>query len=116
MSASLALTVALVAALAIYILWFGYIAVMYLVLLRDQGKLPRRLERVAIPGVVFYWLLDVALNWLVLTFVLLELPRELTVSSRLKRHNNPHGRNWRATVARAIEPYLDPIDPDGDHV
>lgn len=59
--------------------------------------------------------LDFLLNVFVMSVVLLELPREMTVSRRLKRHNRAGG--WRAKIVKKIfEPLLDPFDPSGDHV
>jgi hypothetical protein len=47
--------------------------------------------------------------------VLLELPKETTVTARLKRHHR-ESQGWRLAVVLFIEPILDPFDPSGDHV
>jgi hypothetical protein len=50
----------------------------------------------------------VNVTWL--SCVLLEVPEELTVTSRLKRHYQIAG-TWGRTVAEWFVPYLEPYDP-----
>jgi hypothetical protein len=52
---------------------------------------------------------------MVLTLLLLEWPKEMTVTARLKRHNAT-STGWRKAVAVWFEPLLDPYDPSGDHI
>lgn len=99
-------------------LWVFYLAVMNLKAVRDSvGLHPRALwlgTLVLLEGYVR----DVFVN-LLLTFILFELPRELTVTERLKRHNVPSTTTmgkWRYKVAQWFEPILDPHDPSGNHI
>ncbi len=47
--------------------------------------------------------------------LLAELPRETTVTARLKRHKYATG--WRGRVARWVAAHLlDAFDPDGKHI
>ena len=111
-------TAALVAGLivaAFYLLWAIYLAVMNLARAKDAGTLSRTALILGTPLLLIGFALDVLLNLTAMTLLLLELPRELTVSERLCRHNlGPDG--WRRNVARWAEQLLDPFDPDGNHI
>jgi hypothetical protein len=50
-----------------------------------------------------------------MTVLFLEIPRETTVTARLKRHNRT-GSGWRQRLAAWFEPLIDPYDPSGDHI
>lgn len=55
--------------------------------------------------------LDVALNWVVMTIWFLELPKELLTTSRVKRLKN-HGSGWGKKQATWIcANFLTPFDP-----
>lgn len=101
-----------------YNLWVYYLAVMNLKRVRDTEGLSPQAKWLGM-GVLFEgYLKDVVLNVL-LSVPLLEFPRELTVSARLKRLNVESSTKlgkWRAKVAKWVEPLLDPFDPSGDHI
>ena len=62
------------------------------------------------------WLLNVLLNWTVMTVLFLEFPREPNVSARCLRHFR-HGNGWRQRLAGHIgRVWLDPVDPSGAHI
>lgn len=105
----------LLAFAATYTLWILYLAVMALKRARNENKLSRLAFAFGVPVLKVGLVLDVLVNVLVLTVVLLELPRELLVTSRLKRHNRA-GRGWRQRFAAWCEQFLDPFDPSGDHI
>lgn len=109
----------LVFALAFRYLWVLYLAVMNLKRVKDTQGLNKPSTILGTTVLIEGFLLDAFLNWVPMTFILLELPREATVSARLKRHNKPGtswlGR-WRYKVAQFFEPLLDPYDPSGDHI
>ena len=98
-----------------YVLWILYLAVMNLKRVRDAGKLSKLALALGTPVLFVGYILDAVLNIVVMTVILLELPQELTVSERLKRHNKDTG-GWRKAVALWFEPLLDPFDPSGDHI
>lgn len=98
-----------------YALWVLYLAVMNLSRVKKLGKLSRSAYVLGVPVLVVGLALDFLVNVLVMTVILLELPREATVTSRLKRHNQT-GSGYRKRVAAWFEPILDPFDPSGDHV
>jgi hypothetical protein len=98
-----------------YLLYVFYSAVMNIKRVRDMGKLTTFGKVLGYPTLAIGLVLDLVVNTLVMTFILLELPRELTVTSRLKRHNR-ESTGWRLAVVKFFEPVLDPLDPSGDHI
>ena len=98
-----------------YALWIFYIAVMGLKRARDDKKLTATAKVLGYPVLVVGLILDFFVNVLPMTILLLELPQETTVTSRLKRHNR-ESTGWRKSVALWAEPLLDPFDPSGDHI
>ena len=100
---------------ATYLLWVLYLAVMNLKRARDNKLLSRQAFVLGLPLLKIGLLLDVFVNIAVMTVLLLELPREWLVTTRLKRHNRT-GTGWRQRLAAWFEPLLDPFDPSGDHI
>jgi len=92
-----------------------YLAVMTLKRAKDASQLTRTAMAFGYPVLFVGLVLDFLVNVLVLTVLLAELPREGTVTSRLKRHNAT-STGWRKAVAAWAEPLLDPFDPSGDHI
>ena len=95
-------------------LYVFYAATMNIKRVRNMGKLTKLGMVFGYPTLVIGLVLDLLVNVFVMTFILLELPREFTVTSRLKRHQNSTG--WRLAVVKFFEPVLDPLDPSGDHI
>ena len=57
-----------------------------------------------------------ALNWWSFTVILLELPSERFLSTRLARHVRA-GAGWRYRIAYKLgKTWLDPFDPSGTHI
>lgn len=113
---SQAIILAPVCAIALlYALWVVYLAVMSLKRAKEAGLLTTTTKCFGYPVLFAGLLLDFLANALVLTVLLVELPREGTVTSRLKRHNAT-STGWRKAVAAWAEPLLDPFDPSGDHI
>lgn len=98
-----------------YGLYVFYAAVMNIKRVRDIGKLTKLGMAFGYPTLVVGLVLDLLVNVLVMTIIMIELPRELTVTSRLKRHNR-ESTGYRLAVVKFFEPVLDPLDPSGDHV
>lgn len=109
------LVVLVCSAVAMYVLWILYLAITNLARAKLNGRMTNTALILGVPIAILTIALDVVVNLLVMTFVFLELPKELTVSDRLRRHNKePNG--WRKAIAAWFEPLLDPYDTDGDHV
>ena len=98
-----------------YMLYVFYSAVMNIKRVRDAGKLSWFGKVLGYPTLVIGLVLDLLCNVFVMSVVLLEVPQELTVTSRLKRHNR-ESTGWRLSVVRFFEPVLDPLDPSGSHL
>lgn len=98
-----------------YGLYVFYCAVMNIKRVRDMGKLTKLGMAFGYPTLIIGLVLDLVVNVLVMTIILLEIPREWTVTSRLKRHHR-ESTGWRLAVVKFFEPVLDPLDPSGDHV
>lgn len=101
--------------LCTYALWIFYLAVMNLSRAKKAGKLNSTAIILGTPVLVVGYLLDFLVNVFVMSVILFELPREMTVTARLKRHHLT-STGWRLAVVLWFEPILDPYDPDGDHV
>jgi hypothetical protein len=82
---------------------------------KDAGLLHRKALILGTPVLILGLLVDALVNWCVMTLVLLELPQEVTVTARLKRHNKATG-GWRKKVVGWFRPLLDPFDPSGGHI
>ena len=98
-----------------YALWIFYLAVMNLKIAREANLLTTTAKVFGYPVLFVGYVLDCFVNTTVMTAVLFELPQEMTVTSRLKRHNTT-SRGWRKAVAVWAEPLLDPFDPSGNHI
>jgi hypothetical protein len=104
-----------VSLLITYALYVWYAAVMNIKRVRDMGKLTTLGKVFGYPTLVIGLVLDLLVNVFVMTIILLEVPQEWTVTSRLKRHHK-ESTGWRLAVVKFFEPVLDPLDPSGDHV
>lgn len=101
--------------LLLWALWLFFLAVMSLKRAKDANLLTTTAKCFGYPVLFIGLVLDFLANVLVLTVLLMEIPRECTVTSRLKRHNATSS-GWRKAVAAWAEPLLDPFDPSGDHI
>lgn len=107
-------------AIGLYTLWFFYLAVMSLKRASDAKQLSFGVSLLAVPGVAIAFALDWLANWLLLTPLLLELPRELLVTKRLSRHLQAGDASrlgrWRTWLAKLVcTQLLDKFDPSGQH-
>ena len=98
-----------------YALWVFFLAVMSLARAKRAGQLSTTAKCLGYPVLIVGYVLDCFVNFTVMTILLLEIPQETTVTSRLSRHNK-ESTGWRKAVAAWAEPLLDPYDPSGDHI
>lgn len=101
--------------LLLFQLWVYYLAVMHLKKINDTVGLPKKIKVPAGIALAIGYITDAYLNIVLLTLITLRLPKELTISSRLKRYNKEEG-TWGKKVAQWFEPFLDPFDPRGEHI
>ena len=101
--------------LSTYLLWIFYLAVMNLKRAKEAGKLNKFAAMLGAPVLFVGYVLDFIVNVLVMTVLLVEIPKELTVTSRLSRHIR-ESSGFRLAVASWFIPILDPFDPSGRHI
>ena len=102
-------------ALSPYVLWIFFLAVMNLKRAKQAGQLSSTARFLGTPVLIVGYLLDAFVNIFVMTLLMLELPEELTVTARLKRHIN-YTSGFRHRFALWFQPLLDPYDPSGKHL
>jgi hypothetical protein len=107
--------IALYAVSSLYLLWVMYLAVMSLARARDAGTLSRTALILGYPLFIVGVAFNIAVNWIVLSVVFLELPRETMFTSRVTRHCLG-GKGWRKRIACWIcHDLLDAFDPNRAH-
>ena len=98
-----------------YALWIFFLAVMSLARAKDAGQLTTTAKALGYPVLIVGYVLDCFVNFTVMTVLLLEIPQETTVTSRLSRYLED-GSGWRYKIAAWAAPLLDPYDPSGKHL
>jgi hypothetical protein len=98
-----------------YALWVFFLSVMSLKRAKDAGLLTTTAKVFGYPVLIVGYVLDCFVNFTVMTILLLEIPQETTVTSRLSRHLNECDC-WRKSIALWAAPLLDPYDPSGKHL
>jgi hypothetical protein len=95
--------------------WLLYILVMGLYRAHLQGRLGKVATVLAYPAVLLGYAVDAFSNITLATLFFADLPRELLVTTRLKRYKAIDD-GWRKAAAEWIcTNLLDPFDPSGDH-
>lgn len=101
--------------LAPWVLWTIYASVMRLKQVREAGQLTTAMKVFGYPTLFVGLVLDFLVNVFIGSPLFLELPRELTLSSRLWRLSTT-GSGYRQRVALWLRVnLLDAIDPAGIH-
>jgi len=96
--------------------WLIYTAVMRLKQVKEAGNLTTAQKAFGYPWLLVGYVLDVLTNAIVGSIVLMERPKEWTLSSRLWRLSNDDTAGWRQKVALAVRKgLLDAIDGEGIH-
>lgn len=101
---------------AVYALWILFLAVMNLQRARDSGTLTGVAHALGLPVMYIGLALDFAVNFLVLSVLMAEFPREWLVTARLTRHAHDID-GWRKSMTLWIGAnLLDAFDPSGKHI
>jgi hypothetical protein len=103
--------------LSVYVLWIFYLAVMNLSRAKENGTITKAALYLGYPVLLIGYLLDILVNFFILTIVFLEIPTGWTVTGRLKDHiyNGTPG-SWREKLASWFcANLLNAFDPDGKH-
>jgi hypothetical protein len=101
--------------LSLIALYLDYVSVMSFKRVKEKDLLTPIAKTLGGAVLIRGYMLDAYVNVFLMTLILLELPQELTVTSRLKRHNLLPG-TWGYRVAQWAAPELDPYDPTGKHL
>ena len=110
------LTYLLFSFLSIYSLWLFFLAVMNLKRAKDAGSISKIALYLGYPILFVGYFIDFVTNVFVLTIFLFDLPKELTVTARLKRYK-AEGSGWRYNFSAWFATnLLDTFDPSGKHV
>lgn len=92
--------------------WRMYLSVMNL--MRVKETLTTETKCFAYPLAAIGVIADFLYNVIVGTILFLELPQELLLTKRLKRHIG--NEDWQGSIARRLcRHLLDPFDPKGTH-
>ena len=107
--------IAIYALATVYLLWLFYVAVMHLKRCRDAGTLSKTALALGYPVLIVGYALDVFVQIVIASVLFLDIPRDWTLTGRLKRYiAGPEG--WRETVAVWMCSHLlNTFDPDGKH-
>jgi hypothetical protein len=109
-----ALTYVAASMTALYALWVLFLAVMSLKHAYDNNTISKPAFIFGYPLLLVGLTIDLLVNVFVASLVLLELPREFTVSDRLSRLIK--GKGWRKDGACWFcAKFLDVFDPSGKH-
>ena len=104
------------AILEIYFLWIFYLAVMTLKRARDDGTISKVALLLGYPVLVVGYVLDFCVNVTLLSIIVLDLPKETTVSLHLRRLSKT-GTPYQKAIANWIaKNLLDAFDPSGTHL
>ena len=99
----------------LYLFFIMYVASMGMIRAHAERKLNGLLWVLCLPFVAVSLLLDLINNLVIFTLLFAELPKELLVTSRLKRHATQ--QTFRGKLARWIGVHiLNPFDHTGDHL
>lgn len=99
----------------LYLFFIMYVASMAMIRAYSEKKLNGVLWVLCLPFVALSWVIDVLHNVTVFTVLFCELPKELTVTERLKRHVIQ--QTFRGKLARWIaDNLLNSFDHTGSHV
>lgn len=99
----------------LWIFFIMYVASMGMIRAHAEHKLNGALWALCAPFIAIALLVDMLNNLIVFTVLFAELPKELLVTARLKRHVKQH--TFRGKVARWIgDTLLNPFDHTGNHL
>jgi hypothetical protein len=103
--------------LALWALWILYIAMMNVKRALMAGDIPWQAKLMVVPTKAVFDVVEFFCNVVVCTIVFFDLPKEVTVSDRLRRyHRNPNCPAWRMLIVNFIKPMIDTFDPAGTHI
>ena len=101
----------------LWALWILYVAMMNVQRAATNSSLPWQAKMLVIPTTVVFDIIEFVANVVVCTVLFWDLPREITVSDRLRRYaQDTESAGWRMRVVNFIKPMIDPFDHKGPHI
>lgn len=98
-----------------YVFWIMFLAAMNLIGSYRAGTISTIAKVLGYPMIIVGVILDFLFNVIVLTIILVEVPKEWLVTERLARHKW-EGEGWRKAFATFFcLKFLDTFDPSGQH-
>lgn len=83
----------------------------------EISPLPWQAKLIVYPTLGIFNVIEFIANVVVCTLIFIDLPREITVSDRLRRYYTmPDKYGWRLNIVNFIKPMLDPFDHKGPHI
>lgn len=107
-------TIVLLVLFELYMFLLTYVACMNIIRVHKIGQLNGLLWVLCLPFVLYGLILDVLHNVTLFNLIFWDIPRDATVTARLKRHRDDPG--FRGKIARFMcEKMLSPFDHTGNH-
>ena len=104
-------------ALTLWALWILYVAMMNIDRAMEIKELPLQAKLLVYPTKFVFDFVEIVANSFVCTLIFLDLPREFTVSDRLRRYYEKQEQaGWRMVLVNFVKPMLDPFDHKGPHI
>lgn len=98
-----------------YLFFWLYVASMGVIRAKSEGKLNTTLWIMCVPFVLFALLVDFLNNVFVFSLIFWELPKEYTVTARLKKHVNKDTKRGKLARWFGLE-LLNAFDCTGNHL
>lgn len=104
-------------ALILWALWILYVSMMNIDRAMELGELPWQAKLMVYPTKFIFDMVELVANTIVCTLIFLDLPKEFTVSDRLRRYYEDQNQaRWRMVLVNFVKPMLDPFDHKGPHI
>ena len=104
-------------ALTLWALWILYVAMMNIDRAMEIKELPLQAKLLVYPTKFVFDFVEIVANSFVCTLIFLDLPKEFTVSDRLRRYYEKQEQaGWRMVLVNFVKPMLDPFDHKGPHI
>lgn len=101
----------------LWFLWILYVAMMNVKAAIIKNNLPWQAKLMVYPTSAIFDIIEIIANIFVCTLIFLDIPKEITVSNRLRRYvAKPERYGWRLSIVNFVKPMLDPFDPAGPHI
>jgi hypothetical protein len=94
---------------AFYVLWTFFLAYASVKRAYEEKSAPNYVIWLSSPIILIGLIIDIIVNVTIMTFIMVELPKEYTVSTRIHRHR-VESSGYRKFVAELLTPFLNSFD------